>query len=213
MEWLVRVTADKPFLHGRFVDLLVDARDSSECAKQSDMLRLHGGLLVEGEYGYKPAPRLPIGFGVELLRSDALAVDAREIHEDEPHHRVHVTSWLVANAKDHAVPTPLEWPGETHWRWTIGTYEDLAMARSAFHLFGEEALTIDYPSEATIHRVIGEGGEPEMMLVRKRDAGVRSIDTARAYGNDGQLTGETLREVPSNEGSRVIAKLASKCFK
>ena len=145
-DWLVRVTADNPFLDERCVDLLVDARDSSECAKQSDLLLLHGGLLVEDEDGHKPAPRLPIGYGVELVRSDALAVAAREIPEDEPHHRVHVTSWLAANANNHAIPTPLDWPDRRDWRWTIDTYEDLAMARSAFRLFGEDALTIDYPS-------------------------------------------------------------------
>ena len=145
-DWLVRVKADNPFLDERCVDLLVDARDSSECSKQSDLLLLHGGLLVEGEDGHKPAPRLPVGYGVELLRSDALAVAAREIPENEPHHRVHVTSWLAANAKNHAVPTPLDWPDRPDWRWTIDTYKDLAMARSAFRLFGEDALTIDYPS-------------------------------------------------------------------
>lgn len=105
-----------------------------------------GGLWVEDEDGHKPAPRLPIGEGVELLRSDALAVAAREIPEDEPHHRVHVTSWLAPNAKYHAVPTPLDWPGRPDWRWTIDTSEDLAMARSAFRLFGEDALTSDYPN-------------------------------------------------------------------
>jgi len=32
------------------------------------------------------------------------------------------------------------------WRWTVDTYEDLAMARSAFRLFGSDAATIDYPA-------------------------------------------------------------------
>ena len=145
-DWLVRVTADNPFLDARCIDLLLDARDASECAKQADLLRLHGGLLVEDEEGHQPTPRLPVGYGVELFRRDALEVAAREIPEEEPHHRVHVTSWLAANAGTHAVPTPLDWPDRPDWRWTIDTYEDLAMARSAFRLFGEEALTIDYPT-------------------------------------------------------------------
>ncbi len=143
-DWLVRVTADNPFLDARCVDLLVDARDASECAKQADLLRLHGGLPVDHEEGARPAPRLPLGYGVELLRRDALELAAREIPTNTPWHRVHVTSWLAANANVHAVPTPFDWPDRPDWRWTIDTYEDLAMARSAFRLFGEDADTIDY---------------------------------------------------------------------
>ena len=50
--------------------------------------------------------------------------------------------------------------------------------------------------------------ELEAMLVRVRDAGVRSMDTARAYGDAEQRIGEILREVPSNEGWPVLTKLA-----
>ena len=145
-DWLVRVTGDNPFLDARVVDLLVDARDASECAKEADLLRLQGGLVVENESGPEYAPRLPLGYGVELVRRDALELADREIHSEEPHHRVHVTSWLAANAMIHAVPTPLDWPDRPDWRWTIDTYEDLAMARSAFRIFGAHAKTIDYPT-------------------------------------------------------------------
>ena len=50
--------------------------------------------------------------------------------------------------------------------------------------------------------------ELEAMLVRARDAGVRSIDTVRAYGDAEKRIGETLLDVPANEGWRVITKLA-----
>lgn len=145
-DWLVRVTADNPFLDARCVDLLVDARDGSECAKQADLLKLHGGLVLEDEGGARTTPRLPVGYGVELVRGDALGVADREIPASEPFHRVHVTSWLGAHANLHAVPTPVDWPDRPEWRWTVDTYEDLAMARSAFRLFGEDATTIDYPA-------------------------------------------------------------------
>ncbi len=46
------------------------------------------------------------------------------------------------------------------------------------------------------------------MLTRARDAGVRTIDTARAYGAAEARIGATLAEVPSNEGWRVITKLS-----
>ena len=145
-DWLVRVTADNPFLDARCVDLLIDARDGSECAKQAHLLKLHGGLVLEDEAGAKTTPRLPVGYGVELVRRDALILADREIPPSQPHHRVHVTSWLDANAHVHAVPTPLDWPDRPDWRWTVDTYEDLAMARSAFRLFGGDAATIDYPA-------------------------------------------------------------------
>jgi len=145
-DWLVRATADNPFLDAACVDLLVDARDASECAKQADLLRLHGGLPLENEAASKTTPRLPVGYGVELLRTDALGVADREIPESQSHHRVHVTSWLAANANVHAVPTPLDWPDRPDWRWTVDTYEDLAMARSAFRLFGANATGVDYPT-------------------------------------------------------------------
>ncbi|MCR9094471.1 MAG: NTP transferase domain-containing protein [bacterium] len=145
-EWLVRVTADNPFVDARCVDLLVDARDASECAKRADLLKLHGGLPLESEGGVETTPRLPVGYGVELVRRDALVVADREIPASEPYHRTHVTSWLGANANHHAVPTPFDWPDRPDWRWTVDTYEDLAMARSAFRLFGPTASTIDYPT-------------------------------------------------------------------
>ena len=48
----------------------------------------------------------------------------------------------------------------------------------------------------------------EAMLTRARDAGIRAIDTARAYGESETRIGRALRAVPSNEGWRVITKLA-----
>ena len=51
--------------------------------------------------------------------------------------------------------------------------------------------------------------ELEAMLGRARDAGIRSIDTARAYGDSETRIGQTLRAVPSSEGWRLLTKLAS----
>ena len=144
-DWLVRVTSDNPFLDAACVDLLVAARDACERARDADLIRLQGGIPLQDEHGPKTTPRLPLGYGVELVRRDALERAAREIPTNAPHHRVHVTSWLSAHGRVHAVPTPVDWPDRPDWRWTVDTYEDLAMARSAFRLFGESALTTDYP--------------------------------------------------------------------
>lgn len=144
-DWLVRVTGDNPFLDAPVIDRLIEARDDCEAAKAAELLRLHGGLPVETEDGVRSAPRLPLGYGVELVRRDALERADRAIPAAEPWHRVHVTSWLAAHGRIHEAPTPVDWPDRPGWRWTIDTYEDLAMARSAFRLFGERGLAIDYP--------------------------------------------------------------------
>ena len=50
--------------------------------------------------------------------------------------------------------------------------------------------------------------ELERMLTRARDAGVRTIDTARAYGDAERRIGALSGRVPSSEGWRVVTKLA-----
>lgn len=130
-EWLVRVTAENPFLDAPLVDSLLDARDESEDAKVCDLIRHRQGT--------------PLGHGIELVRRTALERADREIPASEPHHRVHVTSWLSNHALVHEVANPPGWPERPDWRWTVDTYEDLAMARSAFRVFGREAETIGYP--------------------------------------------------------------------
>jgi spore coat polysaccharide biosynthesis protein SpsF len=150
-EWIVRVVADNPFLDAPVIDALLDARDASHEAKAADVLQLRGdsgfaGATDDPTQTERLSPALPLGYGVQLIRRDALERAAIEIPENEHHHRVHVTSWLVAKGRVFDVPTPRAWPGRPDWRWTLDSYEDLAMARSAFRLFGRESSTIDYPT-------------------------------------------------------------------
>ena len=184
-EWMLRVTADNPFLDARLIDTLVDARDATEESKLADAVRLRGGLPLDAasdsgrsdthddSESDRTSPHLPLGYGVELVRFSALERAHREIPSDQFHHRVHVTSWLSRPAPpNHStgaslpqgpssrvtdaapstparfcdIPTPADWPDRPTWRWTVDTYEDLAMARSAFRVFGPEAATIDYPT-------------------------------------------------------------------
>jgi spore coat polysaccharide biosynthesis protein SpsF len=154
-EWILRVTADNPFLDAKLIDALLDARDASEASKNADAIRLCGGLPVAGRAeeateSCATTPTLPHGYGVELVRLSALQRADKEIPEEEAYHRTHVTSWFAregpGTAKICEIPTPSSWPNRPEWRWTIDTYEDLAMARSAFRVFGLEAATIDYPA-------------------------------------------------------------------
>jgi spore coat polysaccharide biosynthesis protein SpsF (cytidylyltransferase family) len=155
----VRVTADNPFLDARLIDALIDARDAKgEEGAHAALVRHRGGLPLEPGSAAaasppgreRRSPRLPVGYGVELARTASLERAARAIPTSEFHHRVHVTSWLAAHDRLLEVPTPLDWPDRGGWRWTVDTYEDLAMARSAFRVFGLEASTIDYPGMVTL---------------------------------------------------------------
>jgi spore coat polysaccharide biosynthesis protein SpsF (cytidylyltransferase family) len=133
-QWLVRVVADSPFLDARLIDTLIDARDANTESKNADAIQLSAGL--------------PLGYGVELIRFSALERADREIPKDQLQQRRHFTNWLSGSAAGSArvceAATPADWPSRPDWRWTVDTYEDLAMARSAFRVFGSETATIDY---------------------------------------------------------------------
>jgi spore coat polysaccharide biosynthesis protein SpsF len=126
-EWVVRLTADNPFVDAAVVDRLVDVGDA---APDADVVS-------------EPAPRrLPLGYVPELVRASAIvSVASREI---APHHRAHVTSALREAGRDAPLPLPPEWPRRPDWRWTVDTPEDLAMADAAFRAFAGAWATIDY---------------------------------------------------------------------
>ncbi len=132
-EWVVRVTGDNPFVSSEVVDLIVDARDTM--GKERPLLQLAGR---DGQRC------LPLGFGVQLARAEAVLASEAEIPEGEPHHRSHVLSWLAQHSEPHCAAVPNDWPARPQWRWTVDTVEDLAMARSAFSLFGLQSPTIGY---------------------------------------------------------------------
>jgi spore coat polysaccharide biosynthesis protein SpsF (cytidylyltransferase family) len=141
-EWLVRVRADDPFLDAGLIERLLEARDEKD-----DLPAYRNAALIRQSAGLRAAsPRLPLGYGAEVVRTTSLAQAARTIPKDAFHHRVHVTTWLARDRGLLEVPTPEDWPDRGGWRWTVDTYQDLAMARSAFRLFGSEAATIDYPA-------------------------------------------------------------------
>ncbi|MDP6980056.1 MAG: NTP transferase domain-containing protein [Myxococcota bacterium] len=134
-EWMVRVTGDNPFVSGEAVDLLLDARD--EAGKELPLIEFAGDP--------KDRRTLPLGFGPQLARADAVLESEAEIPAQEAHHRAHVVSWLARDCDPKVCPVPGDWPARPGWRFTVDTSRDLAMARSAFALFGPRALCISYP--------------------------------------------------------------------
>ncbi len=134
-EWIVRVTADNPFVSGEAVDLLLDARDS--VGKDLPLIEFAGD-----EHG---ARQLPLGFGIQVANAQAVLESERNIPDTQPHHRAHVLSWLSDRCEPKVCPLPGDWPARPDWRWTVDTFEDLTMARSAFSLFADRAVAIRYP--------------------------------------------------------------------
>lgn len=150
-DWIVRIAADNPFLDAALIDRLLDARDSSLEAKQADVIQHRSGLPVADEQADPSvpsnlSPELPLGYAVSLVRRAALEHAAAEIPADPAQHRAHLTSWFATEGTSFDVATPAAWPDRAGWRWIVDSYEDLAMARSAFRLFGLEARGIDYPT-------------------------------------------------------------------
>ncbi len=134
-EWFVRVTGDNPFVSGQAVDRLLDARD----AEGKDL------PLIEFVGDANGARSLPLGFGLQLANAAAVIESEAAIPQAEEHHRAHVVSWLAKQCEPKVCPIPEAWPARPDWRFTVDTFEDLAMARSAFALFGPRALCITYP--------------------------------------------------------------------
>ncbi len=134
-EWMVRVTGDNPFVSGEAVDLLLAARD--EAGKGLSVIEFAGDA-----HGRRV---LPLGFGLQLARAEAVIESEAEIPADQPHHRAHVLSWLARGCDPKVCPVPADWPARPSWRFTVDTFDDLAMARSAFSAFGARALCISYP--------------------------------------------------------------------
>lgn len=161
-DWIVRVDADNPFVDAALVDALVRARDA--LAETKEDATEGGANAIEV---LRPGGGRPVGYGVELVRTDALRRASAAIPPNQLHHRVHVTSWLSVHGRSESVDLPSDWPERPAWRWTVDTYEDLAMARSAFRLFGSEAATIDYPAMVRLL-----DGVPEIAAMNERVARV-----------------------------------------
>jgi len=144
-EWIVRIKGHTPFCDGAVVNHLLDALE--EHGKSARLLETARG--TEPRTGITRSTA-PLGYGAELVRAEELLRAESEIPSDRPWHRSDVVSWTRERAGSVAVPLPDEWPDRSHWHWSIDCFEDLAMARTAFALFGLEASTLSYPEMVSI---------------------------------------------------------------
>ena len=135
-DWIVRLTADNPFVDAGIVACLVEtARQASASVA---LIRSAGAAF-------------PLGYVPEIVRAEALLEAEKQIPPDQGFHRSHVTSWVAEKVGMQPVACPSEWPRRPGWRWTVDTESDYRMATAAFGLWREEWRTIDYPEMA--HRL------------------------------------------------------------
>jgi spore coat polysaccharide biosynthesis protein SpsF len=127
-EWIVRVTADDPFVDGSTVQRLAEAVNSAP-----DDVDIIGDL---------PSNRhFPLGYLPQIVRSAALLRLQRDLPSDD-YHRAHVTSALIPHR---AAPyRDARLPARPRWRWTVDTLEDLQMAQAAFSTIGPEWKHAEY---------------------------------------------------------------------
>ncbi len=157
-EWIVRITADDPFIDGAVVNVLLDAREKE--GRRASCLHVARHLAESaGENEIPPSP--PLGYGAQIARAEAVLRSESEIPPDQPYHRAHVLSWLDQNDSC-SVALPADWPSRPEWRWTVDTFEDLTMTRSAFGLFGLGSTRIGYPEMVALL-----DGHPEITAINR----------------------------------------------
>lgn len=131
-EWVVRVTADEPFIDGAIVDRLLAEREA-----------LPSKVVVVGDD--PSAPVFPRGYAPQLARATPLLTLDGQIAPDEAFHRAHVLSWYYAHGQVAFLqPTGSAWPPRPAWRWTLDTQEDYRMVQAAFALFGDRWRDLGY---------------------------------------------------------------------
>jgi spore coat polysaccharide biosynthesis protein SpsF len=135
-NWVVRITADNPFIDGEIVNALINTLGRAE--KSASLIGIGGEI-----------PVLPLGYGAQLAKAADVMESESQIPADEDFHRSHVLTWLRSHADTAHAELPADWPRRPEWRWTVDTEADLRMARAAFNLFGNGWLSIGYPAMVT----------------------------------------------------------------
>lgn len=114
--WIVRVTADDPFMSSDEVKTLLrlakNAKDSTALICDNPINRVY-----------------PLGYCPEIVRTEALINAEQSISESEEFHRSHVTSFLRKHSEYVTVEEQYRHP---EMRWTIDTIEDLQFSRAIF---------------------------------------------------------------------------------
>ncbi len=120
-ELVIRATGDNPLVSYELANLLLESR------------------LSAGDPDYAAFMGMPVGMGVEIIRSDALSRAAASA--TDPFEREHVAPHLYRNPASfriHRVEAPPEWRAPSA-RVTVDTAEDFAQVSRVFAFFGGAA--------------------------------------------------------------------------
>jgi spore coat polysaccharide biosynthesis protein SpsF len=134
-DWVVRLTADNPFVDAPAVRVLLDAALVASTTV---------AVISEGE-----TRRTPLGYMPEIARGGAILAADREVPSGS-YHRAHVLTWLYERGQFAPVALPKSWPHRPQWRWTVDTAADLRMANEAFALIRQQSLALGYEGVCTL---------------------------------------------------------------
>ena len=128
-DWVIRVTADDPFMDRETVNKLIAMIPN---------LDTNVDLVCD----IPSKKKFPLGYIPELVRVDSLNRASALIAESETFHRQHVTSYLLQNnVQQITYPNASE---RSNWRWTVDTLEDLLLVREVFQLMGPSWHNMTY---------------------------------------------------------------------
>lgn len=126
--WIVRVTADDPFMHSDEIKRLITMTKS---------VRESTSLICDN-----PTDRsFPLGYCPEIVKSDSLIKSEELIPENQSFHRSHVTSFLRGSSEYIKPPKEFCHP---EYRWTIDTEKDLEFAQKVFGKIQNTFATATY---------------------------------------------------------------------
>jgi spore coat polysaccharide biosynthesis protein SpsF len=133
-DWIIRTTADDPYMHGSIVERLIDT------ALETDFEYVGPGPKEPGPHS--PAPEhFPIGFVPELISRDAL--DEMGVKAVAPSHREHVL-WWWRETRPALCLNGEELPVRNQWNWTVDTHAQYQQAVAAFDMLGGDWKRADY---------------------------------------------------------------------
>jgi spore coat polysaccharide biosynthesis protein SpsF len=127
-KWIVRVTADDPFMFSdeikQLIQMTKSARESTHLICDNPRNRFY-----------------PLGYCPEIVRADALIKVEELILENQSFHRSHVTSFLRESSEYIELREEIRHP---EYRWTIDTNKDLEFAQKIFKKIKNSFATANY---------------------------------------------------------------------
>ena len=126
--WIVRVTADDPFMFSDEIKKLIQMTKSAQESTS---------LICDN-----PSDRsYPLGYCPQIVRAEALIKVEELIPENQSFHRTHVTSFLKESSEYIELNEEIRHP---EYRWTIDTDKDLEFAQNIFRKIQNSFATANY---------------------------------------------------------------------